>query len=519
MNVAIVDSATRDWLRQQQQLPDAIIYRSIAEPALQTEFPQIRWIDYTSNLSESMHAAYFEVRKWLEEIRKRRQDFFDVGGYDYFEALNREMFWVYFDHLLAEFASRKLGQAKLVYDYRQAGKKRGWLRLMKWRMLTMQYALGFKRSSLPAISGKGKIAIRTNNPDVFPMLGGLPGVLGAENVLYFACNPLLPDKLAALGVKNLFLAAPTKPAALLARARTAVRCIGMERGTTLMHKFLALQQAVTRYEHLCKSGVKTILINAGENEGEGDILAQAAKKSGVRSANFMNGTKNFDPVNQNTQFDLWFMHDKQMQEMAASVYRLDPQKLPVVGHLLEDEARSYKYSGLLDRFFTNGRPRFIIAYFPSDLFYNENSAAYAEMQEFLKDKKDVMVFVKPHPRDKDFLWDRKDPRIIRLDFRKENLKSETILFDLLGQSDLSVSIASTVSAQAAWFGIPSVTFELSERSRLTNVDGVRVKHINSAAGLREFLESAYLSSLGRNKTGESGLPEKTVAEKMAAFLK
>lgn len=524
---AILNIATEELVRKlhAQHRLDIVIYRKMGNPDLPKLFPDIQWIDCSSDLSENMRSCHAEIRNELESVRKKSPEFFKIAGYDFFEALNREVFWSNFEELLAGYTVRKIEsetKVNLVFDYR----KKNWFyyqaKFFQFLFSLLPDIFRLRKSVVPQFDAKDKIAIRLNSPAILPMLGKLPEILGAEQIIYFASNSSrFATELKKLNVADLTGIRPVHAASLFKRSFIAKRLLKPEHVFSVISQYRSMLAMVARHELLCSKGVKTILLNAGENDGEGNMMAQVARKFGVRSTNFMNGTKAFDAINQYTEFDFWFMHDKSMQSIASEKYRISKERLPVTGHLLEDDARNYRYSGLLDRFIPADFSGMIIAGFTSPLFFDENQNLYASLQQFIQNRSDVLVFIKPHPRDKEFLWDRKDPRIIRLDFPGEKVDNEQVLFDMLSLASASVSIASTVSFQASWFSIPSITFELSPVSRLPFTDGIRVKHVNSPEQLLIDLETIYNSGKRKNIHDLKNVtvhPDYPVAKRIAEFL-
>jgi hypothetical protein len=91
---------------------------------------------------------------------------------------------------------------------------------------------------------------------------------------------------------------------------------------------------------------------------------------------------------------------------------------------------------------------------------------------------------------------------------------------MLSQSNCAVSIASTVAFQAAWFRIPSLTFEMGDSSRLPYTDGVRIAHVRNKEELIDALERVYAASKSRVAlNAEANNSDQSVAHKVAAYLR
>lgn len=498
--------------------PEVIIYSRLQSQEVVQDYPHITWIDYSKKLADGIRYGYYQVRDQLSRLNDAEPDFFKYRDYNLFEAMNKDVFWARFNELLADFTLSRLGKTEIVYDYRSRSALRKYA--SRWKQY---FDLGKPESTIskPVPDAKGKVAIRINNPDLFPMLGQLPDVLGSENIFYYATDSSkFAGKISKFNVIDLPQASNGNYSHLRKHWRKARKHLDSTMAYIVIGRLKNLHSLILQYENLCTSGCKSILINAGENDGEGHVLAQVAKKYKVISANFMNGTKAFDVVNRKAEFDFWFMHDETMQELAVREYGLHKNNLPVVGHLLEDVAKAHRNTGLLQNKGLNSSYRFVIAFFTSPLFFEENVEAYAAIQEFISQYPDAVAFVKPHPHDKTFLWDRNDPRIIRLDFRNEGATSEAVLFDMLSASDCSVSIASTVSFQASWFGIPSYTFETDEVSRLPYTDGKRVIHIRTKKELIDEMTRIYNTETKKKNIGSGhGHKSDSVAHRIAFYLR
>ena len=516
--VAVADIVTWDLMKiLSARKPDVIVYAKLESADIKSSNNTIVWIDYSKELASGIRFGYEKIRNELLELKKREPSFFSYGEYDLFEAMNKDVFWAEFKELLADYVLNSLGETKVIYDYRIKSKWR--ITASRWKQMINSFRSGDVGKQIPF--AKGKVAVRINNPDLFPMLGRLPDVLGQEHTFYFATDiSKFKTSPQTQNVTALTDAGNFKASLIRKRWRQAAMVADGELRNIIINRLANLYRLIAMYESLCSSGCKSILINAGENDGEGHVLAQVARKYGVKSANFMNGTKAFDVVNQHSEFDYWFMHDETMQQLASKIYSLTEDRLPVVGHLLEDIARNYTPGSLLESKGCKGNEQFVIAFFTSPLFFDENVNAYAAIETFSERYNNVVTFVKPHPHDKTFLWDKSNPRIIRLDFRSEKVSSENVLFEMLSQSNCAVSIASTVAFQAAWFGIPSLTFEMGDSSRLPYTDGVRVTHVRNKEDLIAALERVYTTSKTRVAlNAEVKNSDRSVAHKVAAYLR
>jgi hypothetical protein len=478
-----------------------VIYSSFESPDIIEEFADIEWVDFSKDLGAAIEFSYSRVKSDLQKIKSRSPGFFEIEGYSFFEALVKDMFWAQFNESLVDYKLSTIPHSfEVRYDCRKVAVPGSTFPLLR-QLAKILFSGGSGDKAIAPDVHKGKVAIRVNNLNVISLLGALPAELGKDRYFYF-CTGATGDVRELRKVSENFMDLSgirlTRRVQLLSKWFEMLSFGDRKMGGLLMNRYIALVRNVEQYEQICRTGCRAVLMNAGENDGEGNIMAQVAKRFHVRSANFMNGTKAFDVVNENTTFEMWFMHDESMRELAVEKYGIDPVSLPVTGHLLQDVSRNYKYSGLLDRWQPE-RYNFIIAFFTSPLFFEENAGAYSVIGSFLDRHPDAVAFVKPHPREKNFHWDQGHERIIRLDYRKEKSENEIVLFDMLSVANCSISIASTVSFQASWFGIQSLTFELRTTSRLPYTDGQKVRHIKTGEELVDVLEESYKNCRGKER--------------------
>jgi hypothetical protein len=279
---------------------------------------------------------------------------------------------------------------------------------------------------------------------------------------------------------------------------------------------------INQYEILATFKIKNILIPAGENTGEGNIVGMIGAKFGIRSLNFMNGTKALDACNQDINFDYWFMHDEVMQQKVHETYNISKEKIPVVGHLMEDIAKKHQYSGRLDEYLHKHSADFIIAFFYSTFFNNEKIALLKYFSKFLNENKKSLIFLKMHPSEQgteNFLTYSNIERLIILpEIKKE--ENHIYLFDLLSIADVAVSMASTVCYQAGWFDIPSISFEMKNYSRMYFIDGIKYFHCKTISELDKTIKN-IMKNKKINKVRESfvrKVPQKAAAEKILEYL-
>jgi hypothetical protein len=365
---------------------------------------------------------------------------------------------------------------------------------------------------------KNKLAIRINSTKALPFFGNLLPTLGKNNFVCFQSEEVQSAAHASKMLEQMgytcarLIAYPAKANNEILPLLSLLYKVDVDFLNLLIDTKRKLKTQVDIYETLALSGVKGFLQSAGENEGEGVIAGLVAEKHKLKSFNFMNGTKAKDPINQFTTFDYWFMHDERMQKMLLSFSKQKEDNLPVVGHLLEDSARQHVYSGTLEPWKEVIENKKIIALFSSIIYNKERSDVTEYLQHFLSLHPDVVVLIRQHPSETQALAFAHERSIVLPDFKD---KSSDALFDLMLKAKVAISFGSTVSMQAAWFNIPSVTFEYAPQSLLLYVDQKKVHHLNTIASLGDFIDTALNKE---QDTKESERAAESVAQKMAKYL-
>lgn len=476
MKIAIVPEVTAALIDTlPQKGVDTIIYRKVAPGISIGNISGLRIIDPTTSIRECIEYGYRDVKEKLGKIREQHPDVFLYKGYDLYAALSKEVFWALFeDYLIKNALSEVRTPGAELIDLRPSTI---WKERIKCALSVIKRADAAKAHVASPGHGK-KIAIRINEAGLTSMLGLLPEMIGYENILAFHTTPPSASlqqwlKERNIEVYNLSLCHEGKrlsPGIIIQLALA----YGVRIANAIADKYFRVTVMINRYELLASAGVRNILLNAGENEGEGNVMVQVAARHGIRSLNFMNGTKAFDAINEDIQFDHWFMHTDLMKEKVHRIYGVPYDKLPVVGHLLQDLVSQHVYSGMLDEWMGRFHPEFVIAYFSSPLYAAEKKKLNEYFIQFLESHKDAVVFVKRHPSEGNEPLEVHERMIVLP--RPQDGNNDRLLFDLFSVADICVSIASTIGYQATWFGIPSISFELREVSRMPFIDNETAFH-------------------------------------------
>lgn len=470
----------------------------------------------TSKLtSEGKNYAWNKVKSQLDGLEKQNPRLFHFQAYDLKQAILKDVYWSLIMDNLIEQKCLELGN-QVTSIVKLDFKSNPLLDYFKFFLHLFQPVNWCKGIANPE-SLNGKIAVRVNSIVSIAYFGNLLKVLGTKAVIYQSSLAQNPSKILAneqlQDVKsisflrgNAFYLGDS-----LAFLRSSFNCPIRFLNLLLYTKRKQIT-AMSEFKALAQNGAHGFLLCASENEGEGIVSGLVAHAHQVKSYNFMNGTKTNDLINSYTNFDYWFMHDARMQKMLSDISNQSEQNFPITGHLMEDIAREHMYSGTLEPWKGIMEGKKVIALLSSPTYYAEQIDVENLLLDCLTKDANLLVFVRLHPGEKHSI-PFTHPRMILLPNFKE--KSAPALFDLLLKSNLAISFASTVSLQASWFGIPSVTFEYAEKSLLVYVDQQKIHHINTLKNLESFIHSALDNPIAPKVHSNN---EKSVAQKMVDIL-
>ncbi|MCO6494387.1 MAG: hypothetical protein J5I91_01730 [Bacteroidetes bacterium] len=242
-------------------------------------------------------------------------------------------------------------------------------------------------------------------------------------------------------------------------------------------------------EYIAGSGVKTFLMNEGENGIFGAVMGEVMQKNGIKSFNTMNGMKAGQAQDAYINFDKWFVWDEQMKKLLVEKCKLAPDKLLVSGHLMEDEVATYKYQNSLGLDEEQIKGKKIISLFSVRGKREEKNWTFQYLYELASKNPELLLLVRPHPSesDEDSLFPPESLKnVIWIRSTAEN--SKTTLYDQLSISNLSVCFGSTVALESKWFGVPCITVEQREESLIYAVDGESIVHVRDKENLESNIE-------------------------------
>ncbi|HEY1047210.1 MAG TPA: hypothetical protein VGF79_12270 [Bacteroidia bacterium] len=258
-------------------------------------------------------------------------------------------------------------------------------------------------------------------------------------------------------------------------------------------------------EQIVHNGHSKVLINEAENGVYGAAFSEVMQKSNVPVYNTMNGMKSGEAQDAFINFNYWFLWDEKMKEMFVQSYKLDPNKLIVSGHLLEDYIRSYTFSNKLNLDLEKIKNKKVISLFTVKGKRYVKNVALDYLYDFLEKNPDFYLIIRPHPLEKpeDFIYpDKELDNYCYSNYSSSNL-NET-LHDQLYLSNLSIVFGSTVSLDSKWMNVPCITFERREKSLIYCEDGVNIVHVKTLDKLKEKMnEFLNLEKKGYKKTEKS----------------
>lgn len=223
---------------------------------------------------------------------------------------------------------------------------------------------------------------------------------------------------------------------------------------------------------------RVVLVNAYEVNNFAHLFCQIIRQCGGKVINTMNGIKNIDPRNNETNFDTWCIWSESQKKLLVKYNRLPPQQLIVTGHLQADTAEKYTYTGELEKTLSIPQNKKIVSIFsqPQILPGDYRNKFLQSINLFFSKHQDILGIIKPHPREdfSDFynFIDKRNQNILII---REDLSDKKILYDLLTLSEVIIVMYSTVSIEALFFKKPVISLDYTGfKNLLPIVDGKTV---------------------------------------------
>ena len=219
-----------------------------------------------------------------------------------------------------------------------------------------------------------------------------------------------------------------------------------------------------------------ILTNAYEVNHSVNLFCQIIRQSNGRTVNTMNGIKNIDPKNNETNFDAWCIWNNNQKELLSTYNRIPRSQLFITGHLNADQISKHEYSGGIDnvlKSFSGDKKIVSIFSQPSNYSGEYRKKFLISINRFFNVHQNITGLLKPHPRedisDYDKYFKDKGDNLIILE---KEMTSKNFLYDLIYKSDLTVVMYSTVAIEALFFGKPVISLDYTGiENMLPLVDG------------------------------------------------
>lgn len=257
-----------------------------------------------------------------------------------------------------------------------------------------------------------------------------------------------------------------------------------------------------------------VLINEGENGIYGAVISEVMKNNKIMVFNSMNGIKSGQAQDAFINFDKWFIWDNQMKKLLMDKNHLNEEKLLVVGHLMEDMVKNYKYQNALniDPKILNNKKVISLFSVRGRRFVKLETLEY--LFDLIKQDTSFFLILRPHPseRKEDYVLPVEQPdNFLFVEYGKHQVKDT--LHDQLCLSDLSIVFGSTVSLDSKWMGVPCITYEKRDESLVYCVDNEMIFHVRTLDELK-----IKMHELLKNKRNSKPDSVSNVSKKMIEIL-
>ena len=245
-----------------------------------------------------------------------------------------------------------------------------------------------------------------------------------------------------------------------------------------------------------------VLVNAYEVNNFAHLFCQIVRQNGGKVVNTMNGMKNIDPRNNETNFDIWCVWGEAQRDMLIKYNKIPPEQLKVTGHLQADRIVDYEYSGLLEQKMSLPKGKKIVSIFsqPQVFAGDYREKFLTSINRFFAAHQDVVGILKPHPREDFSDYFNYIDKIENLIILGDNLSNKQLLYDLLSISNIVVTMYSTVSVEALCFKKTVISLDFTNLDNLLPiVDGKTVfkctEYQSFYTKLEELLSNGYILSV------------------------
>lgn len=474
---------------------DGLIYLKIAGSVKKNALLNYKLIDAYQYDEIACDRCYTEINELLKEMQKKIPSLFIYKYYDLFYALLKDIYWSVLDDFIMMVANEKMQADKhevRVLKVESMLKNRISIAKKCINSLVRKPQVNF---DIPEL--KNKIGARVDNLFCLENYGYLPETIGVNNFFAFWRGKIEGAAKELLKKRNIPKIEWKPEVGLTIGIIDAVRIPLVSNpkyiNLVLIHRS-NLISAIEFYEAIAQKRPRALIVDAGECQGEGILLHQIAKKYKFLSVNIMNGTKIGKPSDKHADFDVWVMHNEMLQKVMSSYCELPKDRLPVLGHLGEDIVKGHRYLHTLDQWLPFIKDKVVVSLFTSTYSKAEKKEVMDALIEILQNRNDIVVLIRSHPFEfKNGEVDIHSSPHERMKYLPEHDQPIKSLYDLLYLSDMSISFASAVMYQSSWFGITTITYEHSEKSKLIYTPGKNIVHVNNKNDLNKIIQSVTTS--------------------------
>lgn len=515
MILAVVHTITPDLIKSfKKKKVNSIVYLEI-EAEVNTEYlsQDFRLIYGFENLPEINNVSFDLVRERLLNLSYNIPGIFKYKGYDLLEGLAKDIFWGLYENnaILYQVNKCKVKGVEKLYDYYSRTPLVKNLALLKKLFYGKNLLYSFNINDSQVKITAATTAFRINEFEMLEMYGDLISNLKDEEIISFQ-NILRSNadeihtnlnKIFKLNYRCTLRLVSKNTISFTHRLRLFFSKFDADFLNVTADAIYKLINHVDEYERLASYGIRRFFVAAAENEGEGNVLCQVARKYKGVTYNYMNGAKGKEHNNIHSDFTYWFMPDESTQKLILSYCNVTAHQVPVTGHLLEEKAKNYNYRGTLNNFSKLFESKKIIALFSSPIHKKEQMEVVGYLNNYLDKNDDTVVLIRKHPFDHR-TWISSHKRMVILPAFEGELYNLS-LFDLFFKSSLTISFSSTVSLQSTWFGLPTLNVEFATTSLLPYVDNKKIMHVDSMDRLATLLET-YLKNEKELKSSHEFVP-------------
>lgn len=250
----------------------------------------------------------------------------------------------------------------------------------------------------------------------------------------------------------------------------------------------------TNYNVFSQIKPKSVLLLANEVNPHAHIFTQIIHKVGGKVINSMNGIKNRDHRNSNTNFDAWLIWSQNQYDLLTQFNKTPKEQLFITGHLHADNIHEFRKKGKVKLPFSTSNYRKTIAVFsqPYVKGYETNRDEFLKtVNDFFIKNPDYLGIIKCHPRETiNDIAPFIDLSLPNIQIVNSSNNDKDLLYSIIMSSDYSLLMYSTVAIECLFFTKPAFSFcrkdvndplSISKNlvSRFANIDELQKLLVNN----------------------------------------